>query len=164
MQTEPRPANVPALPPQVMMLQMSNAYRVSQAIHVAAKLGIADLLADGAKDSATLAEATHTHAQSLYRLLRALASLGIFAETETGEFELTPRAATLQSEVPGSLRDYAIVIGEAWHWQTWGNILYSVKTGQPAFNHLYGMEFLDFFADHPDLANTFDRSMVSLLE
>ncbi len=163
-QAELGSSNAPAMPPQVVMLQMANAYRVSQAIHVAAKLGIADLLVEGAKSIPVLAEATQTHPRSLYRLLRSLASMGIFAETEIGDFELTARAATLQSDVPGSLRDYAIVAGESWHWRTWGEILYSVKTGQPAFNRLYGMEFLDYFAQHPDLAQTFDRSMVSLLE
>lgn len=159
-----RPANVPIVPPQVVMLQMANAYRVSQSIHVAAKLGIADLLANGAKSIPDLAAATQTHPQSLYRLLRALASMGIFAETEAGEFELTPRAATLQSDTPGSLRDYAIVLGETWHWQTWGDILYSVKTGLPAFDHVYEMDFLDYLAQNPDLASAFDRSMITLLE
>ena len=159
-----RPTGAPTMPPQVVMLQVANAYRVSQAIHVAAKLGIADLLVNGAKSIPALAEATQTDPQSLYRLLRSLASMGIFAETETGDFELTPRGATLQSGVSGSLRDYAIVAGEQWHWQTWGDVLYSVKTGKPAFDHQYGMEFLDYFAQNPDLADTFDRSMVSLLE
>ncbi|PSB25435.1 methyltransferase [Stenomitos frigidus] len=163
-QADDRATSAPTMPPQVAMMQMANAYRVSQAIHVAAKLGIADVLSDGAKSIPVLAAATQTHPQALYRLLRALASMGIFAETETGEFALTPRAATLRSNVPGSLRDYAIVLGETWHWQTWGDILYSVQTGQPAFDHLYGMEFLDYLAQHPDLASAFDRSMVSLLE
>jgi hypothetical protein len=119
-----RPTGAPTMPPQVVMLQVANAYRVSQAIHVAAKLGIADLLVNGAKSIPALAEATQTDPQSLYRLLRSLASMGIFAETETGDFELTPRGATLQSGVSGSLRDYAIVAGEQWHWQTWGDVLY----------------------------------------
>ena len=159
-----RPTGAPSMPPQVAMLQMANAYRISQAIHVAAKLGVADLLTDGAKSISTLAEATQTHPQSLYRLLRALSSMGIFAETEAGDFEMTSRGETLQSGGSGSLRDYAIVAGEQWHWQTWGDVLYSVKTGKPAFDHVYGMEFLDYFVQNPDLASTFDRSMVSLLE
>ena len=120
-----RPTGAPSMPPQVAMLQMANAYRISQAIHVAAKLGVADLLTDGAKSISTLAEATQTHPQSLYRLLRSLASMGIFAETEAGDFEMTSRGETLQSGGSGSLRDYAIVAGEQWHWQTWGDVLYS---------------------------------------
>lgn len=163
-QAESSRGNPPALPPQVRMLQMANAYRVSQAIHVAAKLGVADVLADGAKSIRHIAQETQTHPQFLYRLLRALASMGIFAETETGNFELTPRAALLQSRVPGSLKEYAIVIGEAWHWNTWGEILHSVQTGEPAFDHFYHSEFADYLEQHPEQKQTFERSMVSLLE
>jgi hypothetical protein len=152
------------MPPQVMMLQMANAYRTSQAIHVAATLGIADHLTDGAKSIQDLAQATHTQPQALYRLLRALASMGIFAETETGDFELTPRAETLKTSAPNSLRNYAIVIGEEWHWQMWDDLLYSVKTGHPAFDHQHNMEFTDYYNQNPTVAEQFDRAMVSLLE
>ncbi len=151
------------VPPQVKMLQMMNAYRLSQSISVAAKLGIADLLADGPKNSEELAQATGTHASSLYRLLRSLASFGIFAEDETGRFGLTPRAAMLQTNVPGSIRAYAIVTGEEWHWRMWGGILHSVKTGEPAFDHLFGMEFQDYYNQNPEVAKNFDGAMVSVL-
>ncbi len=151
------------MPPQVKILQMMNAYRLSQLIYVAAKLGIADLLADGPKSSEELAQATRTHAQSLYRLLRALASFAIFAESETGRFELTPRAAMLQTGVPGSIRAYAIVTGEEWHWRMWGGILHSVKTGEPAFDQLFGMEFQDYYNQNPEVAKKFDAAMVSVL-
>lgn len=161
---ESRPPTPSGMPPQVAMLQMANAYRVSQAIYVAAKLGIADLLANGEKSVSVLAEATQTHPQSLYRVLRALSSLGIFAETEPGTFMLTKRAATLQSDVNGSLRDYAIVIGEPWHWSTWGEISYSVKTGEPGFDRVFGTSPSAYFAQHPDLASRFDQSMVGLLQ
>ncbi|MGG6265197.1 methyltransferase [Leptolyngbya sp. AN03gr2] len=152
------------IPPQVMMLQMANAYRTSQAIHVAAKLGIADHLISGPQNIQVLAEATQTEPRSLYRLLRALASMGIFAETETGEFELTPRAETLITSAPNSLRDYAIVIGEDWHWQMWDDVLYSVKTGLPAFDHQHQMPFEEYYQNNPAIAAQFDRSMVSLLD
>ena len=151
------------MPPQVKMLQLMNAYRLSQMISVAAKLGIADLLADGPKSSDELAQATGTHAQSLYRILRALASFSIFAEDETGRFGLTPRAAMLQTGVPGSLRAYAIVIGQEWDWRMWGGILHSVKTGEPAFDHLFGMEFQDYYNQNPEVAKYFDGAMVSVL-
>lgn len=151
------------MPPQVKILQMMNAYRLSQSISVAAKLGIADLLADGPKSSEELAQATGTHAQSLYRVLRALASFGIFAEDETGLFGLTPRAAMLQTNVPGSIRAYASVIGDEWHWRMWGGVVHSVKTGEPAFDHLFGMEFQDYYNQNPEVAKNFDAAMVSAL-
>ncbi len=101
------------IPPSVAMLRMILGFRVSRAIYVAAKLGIADLLKDGPKSSEELARLTGTHPPSLYRVIRALASMGIFAEDEPGRFSLTPMAATLQSDVSGSLRAWAIlVLGE----------------------------------------------------
>jgi hypothetical protein len=162
--TASRSPQASTLPPQVMMLQMANAYRTSQAIHVAAKLGIADHLSNGAQSIQDLATATQTQPQALYRLLRALASMGIFAETDSGEFELTPRATLLQSTVPNSLRDYAIVINEPWHWQMWGDILHTVETGLPAFDHGQGMAFSEYYHQNPAIAATFDRAMVNLLE
>ena len=157
------PQGAGGMPPQVKMLQMMNAYRLTQSISVAAKLGIADLVADGPKSSEELAQATGTHAPSLYRLLRAIASFGIFVEDENARFGLTPRAAILQSHVPGSIRSYAIVQGDEWHWRMWGEILYSVKTGEPAFDHIYGMEFQDFYDQNPDVAARFDAAMVGVL-
>ena len=118
---------------------------------------------DGPKTSEELGQVTKTHAQSIYRLLRALASFGIFAEDETGRFGLTPRAEMLRTGVPGSIRAYAIVIGEEWHWRMWGGILHSVKTGEPAFDQLFGMEFQDYYDQNPDVAKNFDGAMVSVL-
>jgi len=160
---ETRPQAAKDVPPQVKLLQMMNAYRLSQSISVAAKLGIADLLTDGPKNTEELAQVTATDAQSLYRLLRSLASFGIFAEDEAGRFSLTPRAAMLQTDIPGSLRAYAIVIGEEWDWRMWGGILHSVKTGEPAFDHLFGMEFQDYYNQNPEVAKKFDGAMVSAL-
>lgn len=161
--TGPPPQGPGGMPPQVKMLQMMNAYRLSQSISVAAKLGIADLLADGPKSKEELAQATGTHAQSIYRLLRALASFNIFAEDENGLFELTPRAALLQTNVPGSIRGYATVIGEDWHWRMWGGVLHSVKTGEPAFDEIFGMEFEDYYKQNPEVAKNFDAAMISAL-
>lgn len=156
-------AKAKGMPPQIMMLQMINAYRLSQNISVAAQLGIADLLADKPKGVIELASKTATHPQSLYRLLRTLASFGIFAELEEQQFRLTPRAALLQSNIPGSLRGYATVIGTKWHWQMWKDILYSVKTGDSAFEHLQGMGFEDYYQQHPEVAETFDAAMKGAL-
>lgn len=123
---------------------------LSQALFVAAKLGVADLLRYAPQSCAALADVTKTDEQSLYRILRALASVGIFAEDENRRFRMTPMAEPLQTGVPGSLRSYAIMIGEEWHWQPWGEILQSVKTGRPAFEHVFGASLSDYLARHPN--------------
>jgi DNA-binding IclR family transcriptional regulator len=97
----------------VAMLQMIAGFWVSRALYIAAKLDIADLVQDQARTATELAVATSTHAPSLYRVLRALASVGVFAEDDRGRFALTPLAATLRSDGPGSLRAWATVqLGE----------------------------------------------------
>lgn len=98
--------------------RMTSGYQVSQAIHVVATLGIADLLEDGPRSTDELAEATGTHASALYRILRALASIGVFAEQTDGRFGLTPLAEYLRTDVPGSLRSWAMLIGRPYIFTT----------------------------------------------
>lgn len=148
-------------PAAATMLNLIVGCWVSQSISVAAKLGIADLLEDGPRSPADLAQATQTHPRALYRLLRALASLGIFAENDSGRFELTPLADCLRARAANSLRDYAIFLGEDCHWRSWGNLLHSVRTGGCAFEHVFGMQIFDHFARHPEAAQAFDAAMTS---
>ena len=157
------PPQAQGMPPQVMILQMMNGYRLSQNISVAAQLGIADLLADKPKSVAELAQETETHCHSLYRLLRTLASFDIFAEIEEQKFRLTPRASLLKTDAPGSLRGYAVVMGADWHWQMWKDILHSVKTGESAFEAIYGMGFEDYYQQYPEVAQNFDAAMKGAL-
>jgi hypothetical protein len=132
--------------------------QVQQAIHVAAKLGIADLLKDGSKHSQELARATGAHQGSLYRLLRALASFGVFAEDEQGRFELTPLASLLQTGTPGSMRAFALWSGGV-SYQVFGALEYSVLSGKPAFEHIFGMEFYEYLARNPEAGTLFDELM-----
>jgi hypothetical protein len=150
-----------AMPPQLAVLQMASGYWVSQSIYVAAKLGIADLLKDSPKSCDELATATGTNAPSLYRLLRALASLGVFAETQLNHFTLTPLAACLQSDVPDSIRAYVILRGEE-QYRAWGDLLHGVQTGGSSFEHIYGMNLFDYLAQNPESAKIFDESMTNL--
>jgi hypothetical protein len=126
------------LSPRDTLLRMTNAYQVSQAIHVAAILGIADLLEDGPRSADDLAEDTGTHAPTLYRLLRALASAGVFAEKADGRFGLTSLAECLRTNAPGSVRAWAMQIGQLYVWTSWGHLLHGVRTGEPAFPKVYG--------------------------
>ncbi|MHC5725795.1 MAG: methyltransferase [Nostoc sp.] len=121
------------------------AYVLSRMMYVVAKLGIADLLKDGSQHCDALASATNTHSDSLYRVLRALAGFGIFAETQPRCFELTPQADCLQSNVPGSIRNEAILRGEEYYYKPWENLMYSVQTGESAFEHLYGVDLYQYY-------------------
>src|SRR5262245_39343633 len=131
-------------PPGAALGQLLRGSLVTQLIHVAAKLGIADLLREGPKESRELAAAVGVDADALYRVLRALASLGIFVEGEPRTFALTPLAESLRSDVPGSLRGSAILYGERWWWQACGDLLYSVTTGRTAFDHVHGRALFDY--------------------
>jgi hypothetical protein len=141
--------------------RMLTGYWISQALYVAAKLGIAELLAPGPRTAEDLAGATKSHAPSLYRLLRALASVGVFAEDDQGRFRLTGLAEFLRSDAPGSQRALAIMAGEE-HYRAWGELLYSVQTGQPGFDKVYGMPVFAFLAQHPEQARVFDAAMVGV--
>jgi O-methyltransferase domain/Dimerisation domain len=151
------------IPPSVAMLRMIAGFRVSRAIFIAAKLGLADLLKDGPKTSEALAEVTKTHAPSLYRVMRALASVGIFAEDQQGRFALTPSAATLQSDVPGSLRGWAILVLGDEDYQAWGDLMHTVRTGKTAFNHVFGMGIFQYESQHAEHAKIFDAAMANLV-
>ncbi len=100
------------MPPQAQLGKMITGYWTSQAIYAAAKFGIADLLVGGPKSIEELAAATDTKQELLYRLLRALASVGVFAEEDNKRFSLTPLAEPLRSGVPGSQRSGAVMMGE----------------------------------------------------
>lgn len=147
--------------PHEQMLRLISGYWVSQAVYVAAKLGLADLLKDGPRSSADLATGTQTHGPSLYRLLRALASLGVLAEDEQGRFSLTPLGECLRGDLPGSQRGLAVMNGEE-HYRAYGELLYSVRTGKPGFDHVYGLPCFDYLSQHPQQAKDFDEAMVGV--
>jgi hypothetical protein len=157
------PQGADAARAQAAMEQMCNGYWTTQIIYVAAKLGIADLLQDGPKDIEALARATGTHAPSLYRLMRALAGLGVFLEDEQGEYEATALGRCLISGSPGALRARAILNGEDWY-RGWGGLLHSVHTGETAFDHLYGMQWFEHMAGNPDVTDVFSEAMASATE
>lgn len=150
-----------SVPPQAQMNQLLTGYWISQAIYVAAKLGLADLLTTGPRSANDLAQATKADAQSLFRLLRALASVGVFAEDGQGRFTTTLLAECLRSDVGGSQRALAIMCGEE-HYRAWGDLLFSVQTGKPAFDKLYGMPVFDFLSKNPEQAKVFDAAMVGV--
>lgn len=151
----------PQTPPQAQLMQMAMGFIMSQAISVASKLYIADYLKDGAKSVEQLAELTETDQPALYRLMRALGSVGIFAEDAESKFALTPLSEFLRSDHPESLRGIAHMIGDREHWHAHGNLLHSVKTGGIAFEGAFGKPFFPYIQDKPEIARIFDDAMTS---
>lgn len=132
-----------------------------QSLYVAAKLGVADLLKDGPKAVEVIAKAAEVDANSLYRVLRALASFGVFEEEADRVFRLNAVAAPLCSNAVGSLRNSAIFMGEDWHWKVWGKTLYSVRTGKPAWREVHGQDVFPYLASNQKAARIFDDAMTS---
>jgi SAM-dependent methyltransferase len=143
------------------LFEMATAYWLSQAIYVAAKLGIADLLRDGPRSCAALATSTGSDAPSLFRLMRALSSMGVFAHLSRDRFALSRLAERLQIDVHGSLRAMVITIGEI-HYQACGSLLHSVRTGSPAFNTVFGASLFDYLQRNVDAADTFNQGMANV--
>jgi SAM-dependent methyltransferase len=141
------------------LLKLTIGGWITQAIYVAAELGIADLLIEQPRTAEELAENTNTNSGALYRVLRALATAGIFTEDADGRFSLTPIAENLRSDIPNSLRSFAIMTG-AELYQSWGNLLYSVQTGKEGFDKTYGKPFFQYMTEHPDRHTVYDAAMM----
>jgi hypothetical protein len=148
-----------AADPSNELMRLINSYQVSQALHVAATLGIADHLKDGPKPYVSLAQACCAHPRSLYRLLRALAAVGIFQESNDKEFSLTPLGSCLTSDAPASRRNYARWIGTPGLWRSWGNLLHSVKSGENATQFTLGVDSWTYRDQHPDEQAVFNSAM-----
>lgn len=147
--------------PQTLM-QMLTGFWVSQSICAAAKLGLADQLKHGPKSVAVLAHALHAHEGNLYRLMRALASIGIFRETDNQVFELTPLAELLRSDTPNSMRPIALMLG-AENYAAWGQVERAVQFGESPFESAYGMQVYEYFERNPESAAIFNQAMTALV-
>ena len=152
----PNPTEVPAA---LQMPQFITGFWMSRAVFIVAKLGIADLLQSGPKSVEELARATETHAPTLYRVLRAMASIGVVKADGDGRFALTPLSETLVTGVPGSVRWFIISELGQEHYPAWGNLMHSVKTGEIAFDNHFGVDIWEYFAQNPEDAALFNDSM-----
>ncbi|NMH97807.1 methyltransferase [Pseudonocardia acidicola] len=142
--------------------RMVDGYQVSQALHVAATLGISDVLAAGPRTVADLAVATGTHEGSLSRLMRALASVGVYARDDDGRFANTELGEALRAGTPGSVAGWAGLIGRPYYWQAWAGLADSVRTGENAFATVHGESIWAYRAKRPDELVIFDRAMTAL--
>ena len=139
--------------------RLLNGFQITQAIHVAAALGVADQIAADPVPIAEIAAAVNAHPGALYRLLRALAALGIFREHDDRCFSMTAMAACLRSKSPHPVRPHAIFIGQKNQWDAWGELLHSVRTGENAFRAVHGMSNWDYRARHPEQNDIFNAAM-----
>lgn len=155
-------ATAQSRPPEAFLTELAFGALMTQALYVAAKLGLADLLSGGPQTVQALAAATETDERALYRVLRSLASVGVFEEREPKVFALTRLGQPLRSDVPNSMRNGVIFMGEEWHWNVWGNLFHSVKTGNSAWSHVHKVEVFDYFAANPEQAEIFNRAMTDL--
>jgi SAM-dependent methyltransferase len=150
------------IPPSAVMMSLITGYWVSQAVGVVALLGVADQLGAGSRSSDELARTVEADPQALYRVLRLLASLGVFSEPAPGVFALTPLGDTLRSDSPDSVRNFAITETAPGHWLPWGRLHESVRTGQPMARQALGMNLFDWYAKNPDEAGYFSAAMGNL--
>lgn len=156
------PVNMATPPPDAILMRMLIGGTIQQCISVVARLGIADLLAKKPQTATALATATKTNEDALYRVLRMLASIGIFSEHSRKEFALTELSTLLRTDAPNSLHGYAVMMSEYWHWQNWGQLMYSVRTGKTAQEKVHGMGSFEYFKQNPEAAEIFNRAMTSL--
>ena len=148
--------------PRLNLLGLINGFQITQAIRVASTLRVADHLNDGARSAGELAALTKSHPDSLYRLLRALAAVGVFREDDARKFTLTPMGECLRTDSATPIGAWAEVAGSPYYWQAWGHLLHSVQTGENAFQNLNGKNVWQFRAEHPEYGATFDRAMTQL--
>jgi hypothetical protein len=141
--------------------RLINGYQISQAIHVAAVLGVADHMVAGPRASDEIAAAVGAHPRTLYRLLRTLAAAGVFHEHEQRRFSLTAMGECLRSDAEESARPSATYLGQAYRWEAWGHLLHSVKSGENAFRALHGVDTWTYRERHPEQNAIFNAAMTA---
>jgi hypothetical protein len=148
--------------PWLDMLTLINGFQVTQAIRVAATLRVADHLKDGPRSADDLAALTQSNAEALYRLLRALAAVGVFREEPDRRFALTPMGDCLRTDSSTPIGGWAEHVGNPYFWQAWGHLLHSIRTGENAFQDLNGVDVWQYRAKHPEADAIFNRAMTNI--
>lgn len=144
------------------LLDLIQGSVITQAIYVAAKLGVADVLRSGPLPAAEIAKRVGVNPEAMYRLLRTLSGYSVFAEQSDGRFDLTPMADALRDDVPASMRGIAILMGHPLLWEDWGHLISSVRTGEASLPQLRGMSGYDFLMANPEYAAVFFQGMGSI--
>lgn len=150
------------LPPEVAVLELVSGFMATHAVHAAARLGIADVLAAGPRTAAEIAAEIGSSPDGTYRLLRACAASGVFRETPDGRFRLTPQARALRAGTPGSVRPVVLMLGDPAYQAVWSRLADTVGTGAPGADGALGEPVWDYLDHHPEFAATFDDAMTTL--
>lgn len=150
------------VPPEAQLAQLTNGYQVTQAIHVAAELRVADHVGDKPVEATAIAGAVGVDPGALYRLMRALATVGIFAETDERAFVSTPMSELLRSDHPRSFRGWPAFVGGQLHWAAWGTLTESVRTGVDAHRMRFGQSVWEYREDKPDETVRFTAAMAAV--
>ncbi|WP_224369576.1 acetylserotonin O-methyltransferase [Hyalangium versicolor] len=150
--------------PAQLLVDLGFGFILSGALAAATELGVADRLVQGPKSPALLAEELGADADALFRVLRLLASAGVFTEDSEGRFSLTPSSELLRSQVPGSLRDAVLMLTQKIFWAPTGELAETVRTGRTPFDRIFGKPFFDYLASNASAGATFHRGMSSLSE
>ena len=150
------------LPPPAMLMHLAAGKFVTQALAAAAELSVAEQLVDGPKTAQEIAGAMGLHAPSLYRLMRALAAVDVLTQNDGDRFTLTATGQLLRSDVPGSFRAMAILLGRRWHHTAWASLVHSVRTGESAFLKVYGVPHFEWLQANPEEGAIFNEAMTSL--
>ena len=158
-------AKIETVPPQAQLIQMARQMSIGhfalRLLYVAAKLNLANCLAEESKTAEELAVLTGSHAPSLYRVMRALTNLGLFRQDAARRFSPTPLGQVLNTSAPGSVSEAILMITSDWASRSIDNLLYSVQTGKPGFEKAFDMPFFDWLANHPEEASRFSKTMVA---
>lgn len=149
-----------APPPHVEVIQMASAIWLARAVYAAARMKLADILADGPRSVSEIAQETGLHARSLYRLLRALASRGLLSEVTPRSYALTNLGAALKTGAPGGARAMVLTIGGDWQWKAWDHFYHSLKTGQPGLGEAFGVGLFEYLTTHPEDSARYDEAMM----
>jgi len=152
----------PGLDPQRMLFELATAHRPVACLHVAAKLKVADFLAAGPRSAAELAASTGANEDALYRILRALASLGVFREAAPRTFANTPMSEALRSDAPDSVRDAVLFMSSPMHMRVFTELQHCAATGETALKKALGMEAFEYFRQNPAESQTFNAAMTSI--
>jgi hypothetical protein len=144
-----------------LLFQLGTGHFVASAMQVVLRLGIPTRIADGALTAAELASATGVQEDALYRVLRALASVGLFDETAPRRFKLTEAGQALRQDVPGGMHDMALWITSPLHFKVYAEMMHSVRTGQPAVEKVTGVPVFEYFPRDPELSEIFNNAMTT---
>lgn len=145
--------------PEQHLMQMASGYMITAAVYNAAKLDVAGQLVQGPRPVSDLARVTGANEDALYRILRALSAVGIFAEPQPRTFALNPPAEALRQDAPNSMRDMLLWVCDPFHFRVWGDMEYSLRTGKPAIEHVTGKPCFEYFDSDPDEARVFNNAM-----